>query len=130
MLTVVPAEGAILERILDATYAVLHQGLSRQAFAKCDAAQRKTTWALRHQCRLELMEGVDLLASALRYDLTGTIDGQLMRICGIGAVSTDPACHDGCHAWVLVDRLIDDARRDGADLARLFTTMDRTGLRA
>lgn len=127
MLTVVPAEGTILERILDATYPVLHQGLSREAFAKCDAAQRKTTWALRHQRRLALMEGVDLLASAQRYDLTGTVDGQLVRICGIAAVSTDPARDDGCHAWVLVDRLIDDARRDGADLALLFTTTDRTG---
>ena len=39
---------------------------------------------------------------------------------------TDPARHDGCHARVLVERLIDDARRDGADLALLFITTART----
>ena len=52
MPTVVAAEGAILERILDTTYPVLHQDLSRQAFAKFDAAQRKTAWALCHQREL------------------------------------------------------------------------------
>ena len=123
MPTVVAAEGAILERILDTTYPVLHQDLSRQAFTKLDAAQRKTAWALRHQRRFALVEGADVLASAQRYDLTGTIDRQRVSICGIGAVCTDPA--DGCHARVLVDRLIDDARRDGADLALLFITTDR-----
>jgi hypothetical protein len=80
--TVAPAEGAILERILDATHPVLHLGLSRQAFAKSDAAQRKTAWALGHHRRLALMEGADLLASAQRYDLTGTVDRQRMSICG------------------------------------------------
>ena len=126
MPTVMAAEGAILERILDTTYPVLHQDLSRQAFAKFDAAQRKTAWALCHQRRFALVEGADLLASAQRYDFSGTIDRQRVSICGIGAVCTDPARHDGCHARVLVERLIDDARRDGADLALLFITTDRT----
>ena len=125
MPTFVAAEGAILERILDTTYPAFHQDLSRQAFAKFDAAQRKTAWALCHQRRFALVEGADLLASAQRYDLTGTIDRQRVSICGIGAVCPDPAPHDGCHARVLVDRLIDDARRDGADLALLFITTDR-----
>ena len=49
------------------------------------------------------MEGADLLASAQRYDLTGTIDRQRVSVCGIGAGCTDPARHDGCHARVLVD---------------------------
>ena len=126
MPTVVAAEGAILERILDTTYPVLHQDLSRQAFAKFDAAQRKTAWALCHQRRFALVEGADLLASAQRYDFSGTIDRQRVSICGIGAVCTDLARHDGCHARVLVERLIDDARRDGADLALLFITTDLT----
>ena len=122
----VAAEGALLERILDAAYPVLPEGLGRQAFAKFDAAQRKTAWALRHQRRFALVEGADLLASAQRYDLTGTVDRQRVSICGIAAVCPDSASHDGCHTRVLVDRLIDDARRDGADLALLFVTTDRT----
>lgn len=120
------AEGAILERILDTTYPALHQDLSRQAFTKLDAAQRKTAWALRHQRRFALVEGDDVLASAQRYDLTGTLDQQCVSICGIGAVCTDAARHDVSQARVLVDRLIDDARRDGAEVALLFVTRDWT----
>jgi hypothetical protein len=68
MPTVVAAEGAILERILDTTYPVLHQDLSRQVFAKFDAAQRKTAWALCHQRRFALVQGADLLPA--RSDTT------------------------------------------------------------
>ena len=57
MPTFVAAEGAILERILDTTYPAFHQDLSRQAFAKFDAAQRKTAWALCHQRRFALSGG-------------------------------------------------------------------------
>ena len=77
MPTVVAAEGAILERILDTTYPVLHQNLSRQAFAKFDAAQGKTAWALCHQRRFALVEGADLLASAQRYDSRGPSIGNV-----------------------------------------------------
>ena len=126
MVTVVAAEGAILERILDTTHAVLHQDLSRQAFIKLDAAQRKTTWALRHQRRFALVEGADVLASAQRYDLTGTLDQQHVRICAIGGVCTDPARHSGSDARVLVDRLVDGAKQDGTDIALLFVTTDWT----
>lgn len=63
-----------------------------------------------------------MLASAQRYDLTGTLDQQPVSICGIGAMCTDPAPDGGSHARVLVDRLIDDARRDGAEVALLFVT--------
>lgn len=116
MPTVVAAEGAILDRILDTTYSALHQDLSRQAFAKFDAAQRKTAWPLSHQRRFALVEGAELLAGAQRYDLSGTIDRQRVSISGIGAVCTDPARHDGCHAPVLVERLIErrEAGRSGS----------------
>ena len=36
--TVIPADDAILERILETTYSTSHQGLSRSAFTKLDAA--------------------------------------------------------------------------------------------
>lgn len=40
--TVIPAEGVILERILEATYPIWHESLSREAYGKFDAAQMKT----------------------------------------------------------------------------------------
>ncbi len=122
MLTVVPAEGPLLERVLDATYATLHQGLSRHAFAQLDEAQRRTAWARDHQRRFALMRGTAVLASAQRYDLSGTFDGQRVSVCGIGEVCTDFARHGDAHSRVLVDRLVDAARQSGADLAILFTT--------
>ena len=45
--TVVPAEGVILERVLDATYPLWNGGLSRQAYGTLDAAQMKTAWDVR-----------------------------------------------------------------------------------
>ncbi len=119
------AGGPLLERIHDATYPALHQGLSREAFTRLDAAQRKAAWPQGHQRQFALLEGADVLASAQRYDLTGTLDQQHVSICGIGAVCIDAARHDISHARVLVDQLIDEARRNGAEVALLFVTTDR-----
>ena len=117
--TVVPAEGAILERILETTYPVWHQGLSRQAFARCDAAIGKTAWALRHRRGFALVERAHVLASAQRYDLTGRLDQRQVRLCGIGAVFADPVHDDGTHARELIQWLLDDARQRGSDIALL-----------
>ena len=43
-------------------------------------AQARTAWALRHRRRFALMASGDVLASAERYDLTGSLDGQLVKI--------------------------------------------------
>jgi hypothetical protein len=105
---------------MDTTDPAWHEGLSRGAFTKLDAAQRKTAWGLHHQRRFALIEGADLLASAQRYDLTGILDHRPVRICGIGSVVTDPAYRDGNHARVLLERLLADAARDGAEIALFF----------
>ena len=64
-----------------------------------------------------------MLASAERYDLTGRLDRQLMTICGIAAVLDSGADDDGrSYGGALVEQLLEDATRDGADLALLFRT--------
>jgi hypothetical protein len=122
--TVIPAEGLILERILDATWPAWHEGLQRHAYARFDAAQMKTAWGRRHLRRFALMDGDTILASAAQYDLAGTLDRQPVRICGIGAISTSPVAGDGNRAWELIDWLLDRAARDGAELALLFPADD------
>jgi hypothetical protein len=117
MPSVVRAEGAVLARVLNAAYAASRVGLSRAAFTSCDGALRKTSWARIHQRHHALVEGTEILASAQRYDLAGTLDDQALRICGIGAVWSDD---DPLHARVLVERLVDQATQDGADLAIIF----------
>jgi hypothetical protein len=124
--TVVRAEGAILDRVLNATYPVLHQGLSRRAFAAAEAALRKTAWAPGHRRRYALVEGAAVLASAQQYDLSGRIDHQTLHICGIGEVCSDPAYGSADDARVLVERLVDDATRNGAEIAVVFAASDST----
>ena len=91
MRTIVPAEGAILERILETTYPSRHDGLSRHAFANYDTALRSTPWALHHEQRFALVEGTNVLASAHRQDLTATLGGRDVRACGISGVFVEPA---------------------------------------
>jgi GNAT superfamily N-acetyltransferase len=119
--TVVPAEGVILERVLDATPPVWNGGLSRQAYGKLDAAQMKTAWGRHHQRRFALVDGADVLASAAQYDLAAILDQRPLRVCGIGSILSDPAHRSGGHAQELVDRLLDEAARDGAAMALLFS---------
>ena len=123
MASVIRAEGAILQHIIARAPLVADGGLSREAFVKYDAAQAKTPWALRHRRRFALMQADEVLASAERYDLTGRLDRQLLTICGIAAVLDNGADDDGrSYAGVLVEQLLEDAARDGADLALLFRT--------
>ena len=60
---IVRAEGAVLDRVLDATYPASHQGLSREAFATFDAALGKTAWARGHQRWYALIQGTGILAA-------------------------------------------------------------------
>src|SRR5688572_2493079 len=119
--TVVPAEGVILERVLDATHRVWHDGLTREAYAKFDAAQMKTAWGRHHQRRFALVDGDDVLASATQYDLAVVFEQQPVRVFGIGAILTPPAHRAGGHAMELVERLLDEAARNGAAIALLFS---------
>jgi len=118
--TVVPAEGPLLERVLDATYPASEHGLSRRAFTSADAAVRKTTWAPDHQRRYALVEGDDVLASAQRYELSGTFAGRVLRICGIGEVCSHHAHGNADDVQALVEYLVDDATRNAADIALVF----------
>ena len=120
MTAVVPVQGIILDRVLDATHPNSHDGLDRQAYGRFDAAQMKTAWGGRCRRRFALVEGVTLLASAERYDLAGTFEGRAVRICGIGSVFTDPSRRGLGHARVLLETLLDEAARKGAEVALLF----------
>ena len=121
MPTVVRAEGPLLQRIVAATPPTASHGLSREALATFDAAGAKTAWALKHQRRFVLVDGSHMLAAATRYDLTGMLEQQPITICALGAVFDDLA-HAGTngHADALVEHLLQDAEREGVDLALFF----------
>jgi GNAT superfamily N-acetyltransferase len=118
--TLVPAEGAVLERVLDATYPLSNGGLSRQAYGRLDAAQTRTVWGRDRRRRFALVDGGEVLASATQYDLAAILDQRPVRVCGIGSISSDPALRRSGHADELVERLLDQAARNGAAMALLF----------
>jgi GNAT superfamily N-acetyltransferase len=119
--TVVPAEGVILERVLDATHRLPNGGLSRHAYGTLDAAQKRTVWGRDHRRRFALVDSGDVLASATQYDLAAFLDQRPVRVCGIGSIFGDPPPRRTGHAEELVERLLDQAARNGAVMALLFS---------
>ena len=118
---VVPATGAVLEQVLNDTFPVWNDGLSREHYAKQWAAQLKTPWGQAHLDRVALVDGPHVMASAKRYDLSLRIDGRIRRVLGIGAVFTAPAHRGRGCARELITRLLDTAVTDGQEFALLFS---------
>lgn len=111
----------MLDRILDLTYEIWHEGLSRTAYGSYYAAQLKTPWGRTHLKRFALVDGDVVLSSAKQYELCAIFDSRAVRVIGIGAVFT-PAAHRGCgHARRLMEHLLDRAVSDGFALALLFS---------
>lgn len=121
MALVIPAEGPVLECVLDTAHALSSRGLNRRAFAQFHAAQTRTAWGRRHQQRFALVEKGDVLASAMQYDLTAVFDEQPVRVCGLAEIFPQSALATGGPARELVDRLLDQATRDGAAMALRFS---------
>lgn len=120
-LQVVPATGAILEQVLDDTFAVWHDGLSRERYGKQWAAQLKTPWGSAHLDRVALLDGPHVVSSAKRYDLSLRLDGRIRRVLGIGAVFTAPGYRGRGSARELLSRLIETAMTEGQEFAMLFS---------
>jgi hypothetical protein len=119
---VVPAEGALLEQILDCTFPIWHEGLTRAAYSQWNAAQLKTPWGREHLHRFALLsDGGALLASLKRYRYDVRLDGRDGWMCGIGAVITPSAQRGHDYAAQLVERVLEQERRDGALFASLFS---------
>jgi GNAT superfamily N-acetyltransferase len=119
---VVVAEGALLDEILDVTYPIWHEGLTRAAYARWNAAQLRTEWGARHLQRLALVSSAGtLLASAKRYRFDVRLDGLEARIGGIAAVVTPPALRGRGYARHLVEHIVQEERQAGAVAAALFS---------
>jgi len=124
-MNLVVARDAILERILDVTFSVWHDGLTRRAYGQLNDAQMRTAWGAAHLHRVALVDASGtLLSSAKRYRLTASLRGRTVCVCGIGAVFTPPEVRGRGYASELVSRLVDGARNEGAELAMLFSEID------
>jgi GNAT superfamily N-acetyltransferase len=118
---VVPATGAVLEQVLDDTFELWNDGLSRRNYGKAWQAQLKTPWGRSHLDRVALVDGPHVMCSAKRYDLSLRLDGRHRRALGIGAVFTPPAHRGRGSARELITRLLDTAVTEGQEFAMLFS---------
>ena len=118
---VVPATGAVLEHVLNETFPLWNDGLSRENYAKNWAAQLKTPWGQSHLDRVALVDGPHVMCSAKRYDLSLRLDGRIRRVLGIGAVFTAPAHRGRGFARELLVRMLDIAVTEGQEFAMLFS---------
>jgi hypothetical protein len=121
-MNVVPADGALFEQTLDAAYPSSVEGLSRKAYGRLGVALLKTPWGRLHQQPFALIEGAEILAGAVRYEIAAALDGRPIRVCGIGGLFTTSAAGepDDKRAETLVERLVETAADSGADLALAF----------
>lgn len=118
----VHAEGPVLQQILDASHAIWSDGLSPRAYAQYNAGQTRTAWGRRRLRRYALLDDEGrLVTSAKRYDLTVRVDGRAVEAIGIGAVFTPEDQRGNGYAPLIMERLLEAARRDGAELALLFS---------
>jgi GNAT superfamily N-acetyltransferase len=135
-MTLVSAEGALLERIFDLTYPIWHEGLTRRAYAQWNTAQMRLPWAATRFHRFALLDGRgELLASLKRYRFDARLNGQPVVIAGLGAVFTPPDRRGRGHATALIERVLEQERRDSAAVAALFSEIgtgfyQRLGFRA
>jgi GNAT superfamily N-acetyltransferase len=116
------AEGALLERILDLTFPMWNEGLSRQAYGQWNIAQTRTPWGREHLHRFALLgDDGELLATAKRYRHDIRLDGREGWMAGFGAVFTPPAARGRGAATRLLETLMERSREEGALLASLFS---------
>ena len=121
----VTAQGAMLERILEESHQIWSDGLTREAYARYNAAQLRTRWGARNLERLALVDGSgQLLSSAKRYRFDARLDGREVQAVGIGAVFTPAASRGAGHARALIEAILAAAADEGAALAVLFSEID------
>ncbi len=113
--------GPTLDRILDETYSIWGEGLTRHAYGRWNEAQMATPWGRRHLRRAALLDDGIPVVSAKTYALEARIEDRVVPVLGIGAVFTPPEHRRRGLAGALIYRLWAAAAPDGVRLALLFS---------
>ena len=124
MSDLVPATGDYLEQILDDSFPIWNDGLTRERYAQFWEAQRRTAWGSVHLDRVAMVERGRVIASAKRYDLSARIEGRIRRVLGIGAVFTTPEKRGSGAASRLLEAMLEAAEAEGYEYAMLFSEID------
>lgn len=118
----VPAEGPLLDRILDHTYPVWNEKLSPAAYGRWYHAQRRTPWGGDRLHRFALVDtDGQILSSAKRYRFDARLGDREVTMAGLGAVFTPPAQRGRGHARALIEQIAEEERRAGTAFLALFS---------
>lgn len=118
------ATGPVLQQVLDETFSLWNDGLSRADYERFNRAQMMTEWGAANLARVAWVEGDELLASAKRYRIALSFEGVEVPCLGIGAVFTPPQLRGRGHAASLIEAMVDEAARAGIRYALLFSEID------
>lgn len=116
-----PQYEALHRDLLRETHAIWHEGLGADAYARYNIVQSRTPWGAAHLRRVALVDAGAVLASAKWYDFAARLDGQPIRILGIGAVFTPESQRGHGYAPALMARMMAEAAREGYQVAALFS---------
>ena len=117
----ITADETTRESIMDGTYPIWGEGLTRDAYSRWNRGQMATEWGRDHLRRIALVNDSFVLASAKRYDFRARVNGEITDVLGIGALFTAPERRGHGHARHLVEAMIADASGRGCSLALLFS---------
>ena len=117
----VTADARTREYIMDGTYPIWGEGLSREAYSRWNQGQMETAWGRGHLRRVALVEGGDVQASAKRYDFEARLFGEPIAVLGIGAVFTPAEKRGRGYAAALIDAMVAEAGARGCAMALLFS---------
>lgn len=114
-------DSALLDQVLDQTFPLWNDGLTRRAYGQWNLAQTRTRWGASHLQRVGLVDDGRVLASAKRYLFTARLAGATVDVIGIGAVFTDPDLRGQGLAEALIEAMVADGVERGCRLALLFS---------
>lgn len=116
------ADEELRDRIQDATHPIWHEGLTRAAYGRWNAAQMRTAWGRTHLHRLALIdENERWVASVKRYRFDARLDGEPIGMVGVGAVFTPPDLRGQSYAARIVEEMLAEEAARGAAVAALFS---------
>ena len=116
------ADESLVERVLDDTYPVWHEGLTRDAYSKWSRGQLRTPWGREHLQRFVMLDdGGGHVASLKRY----RYPVRARRPRGLDVRDRRRAHGAGLrghgHASRLVEQVVERSRAEGALVAGLFS---------
>jgi len=121
-MTLLLADAALSREILDSTFELWNEGLTRPAYQQWWDAQIRTPWGRDRLQRFALVDAAGrLLSSAKRYRFGVRVGTRRGWMSGLGAIFTPPEQRGRGYASRLIEELLDQDRREGVILAGLFS---------